>query len=72
MYLYLAAEDGFDDLPEELRKGFGQPTLVMELDLHPRRRLARVEVSKVIENLYDRGFHLQLPPDIQPRLYRGD
>ena len=72
MYLYLAAEGGFVDLPEDLRKRFGQPTLVMQLDLHPTLRLAREEVGKVIENLSNRGFHLQLPPDIQPLLYRGE
>ncbi|MCG8427804.1 MAG: YcgL domain-containing protein [Chromatiales bacterium] len=25
MYLYLAQEDGFSDLPEALQKGFGRP-----------------------------------------------
>ena len=41
MYLYLAKEDGFDDLPEALTSRFGRPEFVMELELHADRPLAR-------------------------------
>lgn len=66
MYLYLAKEDAFDELPPALMERFGKPTLVMELELHPTRRLARENVSKVIANLKQQGFHLQMPPSIKP------
>ena len=69
MYLYLAKEDAVDDLPPGLLERFGTPTLVMELELHPTRKLAREEVAKVMKNLRQQGFHLQLPPTIKPELY---
>lgn len=72
MYLYLASEEGFDAVPAALRKRFGSPALVMELTLHPGLKLAREETTKVIDNLRGQGYHLQLPPDIQANLYRGD
>jgi len=72
MYLYLAKEDAFDDLPPELLERFGTPTLVMELELHPTRKLAREEVTKVMKNLRQQGFHLQLPPTVKPKIYIGD
>jgi len=72
MYLYLAKEDAFDELPPGLLERFGTPTLVMELALHPARKLAREDVTKVIENLRQQGYHLQLPPTIKPELYIGN
>ena len=41
MYLYLAKEDSYDDLPEMLRQHFGKALFVMQLDLQPGRPLAR-------------------------------
>ncbi|MCP3866675.1 MAG: YcgL domain-containing protein [Gammaproteobacteria bacterium] len=71
MFLYLTGEEAFDDVPKLLMEQFGSPELVMQLDLHPERRLAREEVSKVIDNLQQRGFHLQMPPVLKPDLYEG-
>ncbi len=72
MYLYLAEEDGFEQLPEALRRLFGRPALVMQLDLHPSRPLAREDVTQVITHLRDQGFFLQMPPKLQPHLYHGE
>ena len=72
LYLYMAEKDAFDDLPEALMKQLGKPTLVMELELHPGRRLARAETRQVIADLRARGFYLQLPPELKPDLYEGD
>jgi uncharacterized protein YcgL (UPF0745 family) len=66
MYLYLAAEDGFDAVPQSLLKLFGEPVPVMELALNAGRRLAREDVVQVMQNLRERGFHLQMPPSIVP------
>ncbi len=71
MYLYLAREDGFDDLPGALRELFGRPELVMQLPLDRHRRLAREDVEQVMANLRQQGYHLQLPPDIRPGLRDG-
>jgi hypothetical protein len=72
MYLYLPKEDDFDAVPQALMKGFGQPVRVMELTLHPQRPLAREDVTKVMENLQKQGFHLQMPPNLEPHLYHGE
>jgi uncharacterized protein YcgL (UPF0745 family) len=66
MYLYLSAKEGFAALPQALLDRFGPPVFVMELALHPARRLAREDVVKVMTNLDTQGFHLQMPPEIRP------
>jgi len=72
MYIYLAQEDGFDTLPAALLERFGEPILVIELELSPDRKLAREDVGKVMANLRDQGFHLQMPPQLQPAMYHGN
>ena len=62
MYLYLAEENGFDEVPAALMRLFGSPTLVMHLELNPRRPLAREDIVQVMANLREQGFHLQMPP----------
>jgi len=71
MYLYLREEGDFDHVPEALMGLFGTPTLVMELQLHPQRPLAREEVDQVLINLRSQGFHLQMPPTIKPEMYHS-
>ena len=61
-YLYLPAPDAFEHVPAELLAAFGRLELVLTLELHPRRRLARENVVEVMRNLSTRGFHVQLPP----------
>ena len=72
MYLYLAEEDDFDKVPDALLEKFVQPILVIELELSPERKLAREDVNTVMANLRSQGFHLQLPPKLQPELYHGN
>jgi len=72
MYLYLAEEDAFDCVPEALMARFGEPVLVIELELSPQRALARADVTQVMHNLREEGFHLQMPPKLQPELYHGN
>jgi uncharacterized protein YcgL (UPF0745 family) len=60
-YLYLAAKDDFSCLPENLLKLIGEPAHVMDLDLHPERRLAQEDTVEVLHNLQERGWHLQMP-----------
>ena len=71
MYLYLGEEGDFDTVPEALMQLFGTPTLVMELELHPQRPLAREEVGQVLSNLRSQGFHLQMPPTLKPEMYHS-
>ena len=72
MYLYLRQEGAFESLPVPLLRRFGSPQLVMRLELYPERKLAREDVLKVMNNLRDHGYHLQLPPEIKPNLYQGE
>ncbi len=72
MYLYLVQEGAFDRVPEALLARFGDPHLVIELELDPGRRLAREDVTRVIRNLRNLGYHLQLPPRLEPALYQGN
>ena len=60
-YLYLAIKDDFSQIPEALLKLLGEPVHVMDLDLHPERRLAQEDVAEVLRNLEERGWHLQMP-----------
>ncbi len=73
MYLYVHDQKSIDDLPEELIKLVKDLTHVMDLDLTPERRLARVDVLSVMKDLDEKGFHLQMPPDpINVNLHFGD
>ena len=72
MYLFLARESGFDDVPAELLQRFGNPLPVIELELSPERKLAREDVGKVMHNLRTLGYHLQMPPQLTPKLYHGN
>jgi len=65
-YLYLAERDGFGLLPEALRRALGDLTLVLELDLAQRTRLARADIGTVRAKLEDPGYYLQVPPSQQP------
>ena len=72
MYLYVAEDEGFGSVPDALMARFGKPVLVMQLDLHEGRPLAREDVAQVMQNLRRQGFHLQMPPKLDPWLYHGN
>lgn len=72
MYLYLAREDDFEDVPAELLERFGPPRLVMTLTLDPGRRLARADVEEVMAALREQGYYLQMPPRLTPEIYHGN
>ena len=61
-YVFLAARDDFERLPEALQAQLGKLVFVLEVDLTPERTLARQDPVVVMENLVRRGFHLQFPP----------
>jgi len=73
MYVYLRADLTPADVPEALRARMGALSPVMNLELHPQRRLARVDVLRVIEALTGTGYFLQLPPNgaVNPKLNFG-
>lgn len=61
-YIYLLAGQDFDDLPDSLRDVFGQPEVVMDLELTPERKLAYADVKQVMQDLSEQGYYLQMPP----------
>jgi len=63
LYLYLASDRQFDDLPAPLQQQFQGADPVLELLLNEERKLAQADVVKVIAELQQRGFYLQMPPD---------
>ena len=61
-YLYLPQPGRVDHVPTALLEAMGALELVMEIELHRGRRLARADVDLVMRDLKVKGFHLQLPP----------
>ncbi len=68
-YLYVALVEGeadFSRVPETLLDSLGRREHVMDLELTPDRKLARVERDDVVKALSEQGFFLQLPPPVAP------
>ncbi len=63
MYIYLSEKDNFDVIPDDLRKNLGILEFAMELELDSDKKLAKEDPVKVMENLKNQGFHLQMPPE---------
>ncbi len=80
MYLYLPRDKDPNDLPAHLPVIFGRPEHAMDLTLHEGRKLAREDILKVLANLEQQGYHLQMPPPVEDYiqhlpdelLYRND
>ncbi|WP_133880050.1 YcgL domain-containing protein [Panacagrimonas perspica] len=73
-YVYLREGLDLTALPPELQQRASRMARVMDLDLGPRRKLARVDIQQVLEGLEKRGWYLQLPPDgkMHVSLHFGD
>ncbi len=61
-YLYVERGVEFEELPEPLRKVFGDPQHVLSMKLTPERQLARYSGAEVLDAINDKGFFLQMPP----------
>lgn len=62
LYLYINQKDDFSRVPEELLRSFGVLEFVLELELSPKRKLAKEDSEKVLASLKEKGFFVQLPP----------
>ncbi len=60
MYIYLAEEDVFDNVPKGIFNSLGIVEFSMELEITSRTKLARENIEIVLKNLKEHGFHLQL------------
>lgn len=63
-YLYLPVGMTFSDLPEALQQTFGQPFLVMRLDIMADMKLAQANPVQVLSAIDEQGYFLQLPPKL--------
>jgi uncharacterized protein YcgL (UPF0745 family) len=61
LYIYLAEEDNFENVPKAMYDSLGNIAFSMELDLSGKTRLSREDIDVVKANLKEHGFHIQLP-----------
>lgn len=62
MYLYVSRQEGLERVPEALLAQFGEPEPIMLLNLDGSRKLARADAGKVVEQIREQGYYLQMPP----------
>ena len=75
MYLYVRKVEGLTRVPQALLDMFGRPRHYVTMMLTPERKLARAEAPKVLSEMADKGFYLQMPPqreDYMLDLFRPD
>ncbi len=60
MYIYLAEEDNFENVPKEIFNSLGIVEFSMELEITADSKLAREDAKTVVSNLNEHGFHIQL------------
>jgi uncharacterized protein YcgL (UPF0745 family) len=61
------------NIPEELRSRLGKIKEVMSLEITPDKKLARVDAAKVLNEIREQGYFVQLPPVISGQvLFDGD
>lgn len=68
MYLYVPRKEQFVNVPQPLLDTFGRPAHVMDMLLQPGKKLANADIDKVMAEIRDKGFYLQLPPPAEQNL----
>ncbi|VAW65507.1 hypothetical protein MNBD_GAMMA08-2143 [hydrothermal vent metagenome] len=63
MYIYLAEENDFDSIDENLKRALGELTFALALNLNKNTKLAKEDPVKIMANLKTQKFHLQLPAE---------
>jgi uncharacterized protein YcgL (UPF0745 family) len=61
-FLFVKKEDELLRVPDGLRQMLGVLEKVMDLELHEGRCLAQADVVAVMQQIEDRGYYLQMPP----------
>ena len=62
LYVYVSEASGLEKVPSALLAQFGEPSVVMTLDLEAGQKLARVCAEEVMAAVQDKGYYLQMPP----------
>lgn len=60
-YLYVSRDEGVALVPLELLDRLGELELVTTIMLDRTRKLARADACRVISDIHEKGFYLQLP-----------
>ncbi|AMX03222.1 YcgL domain-containing protein [Microbulbifer thermotolerans] len=68
MYLYVDKREGTAKVPEKLLQLFGKPQHVTTLLLTPDKRLARADANKVLNEIREHGYYLQMPPAVDSEM----
>lgn len=68
MYLYVPRKEQFAKVPEPLLGLFGRPAHVMDMLLTADKKLANADIGKVMAELREKGFYLQMPPEKEDNL----
>lgn len=63
MYIYLAEEDNFDNVPKAVFNTLGIVEFAMELEIRQDMKLAKEDPAVILQNLDEHGFHIQLPDE---------
>tara|TARA_R110001583_G_scaffold11613_9_gene52211 strand:+ start:6296 stop:6586 length:291 start_codon:yes stop_codon:yes gene_type:complete len=61
-YIFVAKRDDFSQVPTPLLEQFGPPQLVSVLNITETTKMAMAKAPKVIKEVMNSGFYLQLPP----------
>lgn len=59
-YLYVADENDFTRVPEQLLTTLKPMELALQFELHADRSLARGNAPQVMADLREKGYHLQI------------
>ena len=62
LYVYVSEASGLEKVSSALLAQFGEPFVVMTLDLEAGQILARVFAEEGMAAVQDKGYYLQMPP----------
>jgi uncharacterized protein YcgL (UPF0745 family) len=71
-YVFLAAHDDFQCVPEAVRVVLEPFRFVLQVELDAQRKLARGNTAEVRGSLASQGFHVQMPPPVTLDPLTGD
>jgi uncharacterized protein YcgL (UPF0745 family) len=60
-YIYLSEKDDFSKVPKDISISLGTLEFSMELELSTDMKLVKENPGTVMENINNKGFHIQLP-----------
>ncbi len=61
-FLFVKKEDELARVPDGLRQMLGVLEKIMDLELDENRNLAQADVGVVMQQIEERGYYLQMPP----------